>query len=111
MSEHDLNSLTPTEKAIKSIEELINQIDQEARRLRIHAKRMHFYHQIFTVSTILLGVSAPALVTYSPSNHTEVWKFFAIIITAFATASATIRTVLRFGERYSNSELASLELF
>ncbi len=98
-------------EAKQSIEEGINAIGYEAKSLKMHAKRMNFYHQIFTVSTILLGVSAPAMVTYSPTSYAEVWKLVAIVITAFATASATMRTVLRFGERYSNSELASLELF
>jgi len=33
-----------------------------------------------------------------------------IVITAFASASATIRTVLRFSERHSNSALTSIAL-
>jgi hypothetical protein len=100
------------EQAKQSIQEEIRRIDDEASRLKRHGRKMHFYHQLFTVSTILLGVSAPALVTYTPHvSFVDTWKFIAIVITAFATASATIRSVLRFGERYSNSELASLELF
>jgi hypothetical protein len=99
-----------TVQANKTLDTVIERIEKEATRLKGHAKKMHFSHHFFTVSTILLGVSAPALVTYTPLNYIETWKLIAIVFTAFATASATIRSVLRYGERYSNSELASLEL-
>jgi len=61
----------------------------------------------FTILTILLGVSAPALVTVNKAGW---WELVAIVVTAFAAASATIRTVLRFSERYSNSALTSIAL-
>lgn len=97
------------ESGIKTIDSLISQISDEARKLKNSAIALHFYYKMLTVTTIILGVSAPALVTYS-GRESEGWKIFAVVITALATASATIRSVLRHSERYSNSELTSLNL-
>jgi hypothetical protein len=95
----------------EAIENLIVQITDEARKLKNSARRLHYYYKALTITTIILGVSAPAIVTYSGNITSDVWKILAIAITAFATASATIRSVLRYSERYSNSELTSLNLY
>jgi hypothetical protein len=95
----------------QAVFDVIKKINTEALKLKREAKWMHSKHQVFTVSTILLGVSAPAVVTYSTGDLSQLWKIFAIILTAIATASATIRSVLRYSQRYSNAELTSLSLF
>ena len=95
----------------EAVNDVIVKINLEALKLKKEAKWMHSKHQILTVSTILLGVIAPAVVTYSSASSPELWKLIAIIITATATASATIRSVLRYSQRYSNAELTSLSLF
>jgi hypothetical protein len=88
-----------------------NEIQEEAKELKQEAKNMRTKHQFFTVATILLGVSAPAFVTYTPAHIDEVvWKLAAIVITALASASATIRAVLRYGDRYANASLTSMAL-
>ena len=88
------------------------EIASRARALERESKRLKAYHQFFTILTILLGVTAPALVTYSPPSTVDAvsWKIIVVAVTAFATAAATIRTVLRFSERYSNSALTSISL-
>ncbi|BDC46007.1 DUF4231 domain-containing protein [Paraburkholderia terrae] len=86
------------------------EIQDEVERLKREAEGMRGKHQFFTVATILLGVAAPALVTYSTNGNDQVWKLCAIVITAIASASATIRTVLRYGDRFSNSSMTALAL-
>jgi hypothetical protein len=88
-----------------------NEIQIEAKELRQEAKGMRAKHQFFTTATILLGVAAPAFVTYTPRSDDELlWKLAAIVVTALASASATIRTVLRYGDRYANASLTSMAL-
>jgi hypothetical protein len=95
----------------ESLRQVIGSISRKAAELESESRRLRRLYQTFTVLTILLGVSAPAVVTYTAPAAFEVWwKLFAIVVTAFATASATIRTVLRFSERYSNSALTSIAL-
>ncbi|GGC99417.1 DUF4231 domain-containing protein [Undibacterium terreum] len=97
------------EDAIVSV---IKDIRDEAFELKCKAENMQMKHQFFTVLTILLGVAAPAFVTYNPSgNYYEMWwRLMAIVVTALASASATIRTVLRYGDRYANASLTSMAL-
>ncbi|HYU32871.1 MAG TPA: DUF4231 domain-containing protein [Thermoanaerobaculia bacterium] len=91
--------------------EVASEIAKKARDLESESRSLRRWHQVFTVLTILLGVSAPAAVTYSPpDSYAFWWKLIAIGLTAFATASATLRTVLRFSERYSNSALTAIAL-
>jgi hypothetical protein len=98
-------------KAEDSVNQAVMEINGKARSLENEAGRLRNYHQIFTILTILLGVSAPALVSYSPSEPIVWWwKMLTIGVTALASASATIRTVLRFGERYSSAALTSITL-
>jgi hypothetical protein len=94
-------------EAEESVNEAAAGILAKARQLELESRHLRRYHQVFTVTTILLGVSAPALVTADKGGW---WQLAAIVVTAFASASATIRTVLRFSERYSNSALTSLAL-
>ena len=91
--------------------EVRSEIRAESAGLKRESKSMRFRHQFYTVTTILLGVIAPAVVTYTPPPDIILWwKPVAIVVTAIATASATIRTVLRYGDRYSNSALTAIAL-
>ena len=93
------------------VDAVASEILKNSNGLENEAKWLRRWHQWFTGLTILLGVAAPAVVTYTPPVGIEfTWKIIAIVITAFATASATIRTVLRFSERYSNSALTAIAL-
>ena len=94
-------------KGEQSVGRAAHEISAKARELEQESKHLRLYHQVFTILTILLGVSAPALVTVNKAGW---WELVAIVVTAFAAASATIRTVLRFSERYSNSALTSIAL-
>jgi Protein of unknown function (DUF4231) len=86
-----MSSTEPSSEAYSVISEL----DRKAEKLEKEASSLRFRHQFYTVTTILLGVIAPATVSYAPPNgvFTWQWKIIAIIITATATAAATIRTV------------------
>lgn len=102
-----------TDQSTDPVLTVANEIQAEARGLKRDALRMRMKHQLFTVATILLGVAAPAFVTYTPPQGSGVevwWKLAAIVVTALASASATIRTVLRYGDRYANSSLTSMAL-
>ncbi len=107
------DSAKSTTEAEDTIQLVAKEIQIEAANLKAEAQTMRVKHQFFTVATILLGVAAPAFVTYSPTQGSGVevwWKVVAIIVTALASASATIRTVLRYGDRYANSSLTSMAL-
>lgn len=110
--EPTMNENKPHSAGDESVLQVTQEISSKARTLEQEASRNRFNHQLFTILTILLGISAPALVTYSPPPTVDVvwWKIIVILVTAFATAAATIRTVLRFSERYSNSALTSINL-
>ena len=101
-----------TNADLDPIEATVDEIRKESESLQSEASRMKFRHHFFTVTTILLGVAAPAFVSYTPpKDFNEVWwKLLVIAITAFATASATLRTVLRFGDRFSNSALTAIAM-
>jgi len=106
-----VTSASASEKIEDPVEAVASEILKKADGLEHDAKWLRRWHQWFTVLTILLAVAAPAVVTYTPPVGSELtWKIVAIVITAFATASATIRTVLRFSERYSNSALTAIAL-
>lgn len=93
-----------------AIEGVIGDVNKKADSLERESHGMRSRQQASTVATIILGVSAPAIVTYSAPAEWWWWKILAIVITALGTASATIRTVLRYNERYSNSALAAIAL-
>ena len=93
-----------------SLDKTVSKINEKADKLEGQGRKMRRWHQWVTVLTILLGVTAPALVTFSATNPRTEWQILAVIITAFASAFATIKSVLRFSERYSNSALTSLAL-
>ena len=103
----------------KSLNETIEKINKKAKELEEQGYKMRCRHQRVTVLTILLGVTAPALVTFSITINSIITnvdlqilvQIPTVVITAFASAFATIKTVLRFSERYSNSALTSLALF
>ncbi len=92
-------------------ESLMKDIHGKAEQLDREAKQMRRAHQLSTILTILLGVAAPAFVTYTPPANEIWWKLIAVAVTALGTASATIRTVLRYNERYSNAALTSIALY
>jgi hypothetical protein len=99
---------TPT-PLLDPVQKVAAEIRTESTKLTKEAESMRWKHRFFTVMTVLLGVAAPAVVTYTPGPALDLyWKPIAIAITAFATASATIRTVLRYGDRYANSALTAI---
>jgi hypothetical protein len=97
---------------VSESQRVVDELNRRAEKLEREASSLRFRHQFYTVTTILLGVLAPATVSYEPPPGvlTWQWKIIAIVITATATAAATIRTVLRFSERYSNASLTSIAL-
>lgn len=108
MANTTIDPSVPESKASASVNDATRAISDRASALSRDAGILRRAHQTFTVSTILLGVSVPALVTYSV--HDPQWALAAVVAAALGSAAATIRTVLRFNERYSNSALTSIAL-
>jgi hypothetical protein len=103
MPEHDKLK----EEALEIVETSIENITQKANDLKKESTSLQTKHSVFVFATIVGGVIAPALVTYTPNWY---WKLAAIIVTAIVAASASLRTAFKWGDRYGNAALASLAL-
>src|SRR5260370_32965016 len=64
---------SPSSGAEQSVTKAASEISAKARELERESRRMRIYHQVFTILTILLGISAPALVTVTanPSANAQ----------------------------------------
>ena len=69
-----------------------------------------FAHVISKTVIVLLGVTAPALVTYQTQIDSNRWKLIAVVATALAGGSATLQSAFRWGETYKNHRLTALKL-
>ncbi|NIB45211.1 DUF4231 domain-containing protein [Pseudomaricurvus alkylphenolicus] len=100
------------DEAIKIIEGTIVEIDRDYSTYSSRAERLRKLNSFFNVSTIILGVSAPAFVTYQTQQEdaSQLLVFVSIILVAVASATATLRGVLRWSERFGYTALTSLYL-
>lgn len=61
----------------------------------------------FRFLTALLGVIAPALVTYQTTQNNQYWGLAAVLVTGLVGALATLQASFRWGERYCQTQLAA----
>jgi uncharacterized protein DUF4231 len=103
------------------VRETLERVRREALFLRRRGARYQRTHAVVTFLTIVLGVAAPALVTYaqalgqgsSTSNDhwlSQAWGVIAILVTGLVGAGASLRSAFRWGDRFGSATLSSLEL-
>jgi hypothetical protein len=85
-------------------------IVQELTTSRRKAAYLKNINTVFRTFTALLGVLAPALVTYQTQVPTDTWKLAAILTTVLVGTSATLQSTFRWGEAYRNHRLTALRL-
>lgn len=96
------------ESLLASIEELGRERHEFANRAQ-WLKRINGF---FNVSLVLLGVSAPAVVTYmtqQPITDPSLTLQTVLLVAVFG-AFATMRVVMKWGERYSYAVMTSMKL-
>ena len=100
------------EEAINVIKHTIEDIAQDRSTYSLRAERLRKLNSFFNVTTIILGVAAPAFVTYQTQQKdaSDLLIFLSIILVAVASATATLRGVLRWSERFGYTALTSLYL-
>lgn len=96
--------------ALALISNAISEIENEAKKLSHDAKWNRRNHVIFNTLIIVLGVAAPALVTFQTYVADPMFQLSAIALTAIVGATATLRGFFRFSEHFILDSKASLEL-
>jgi hypothetical protein len=94
------------------IEETVDRIEGAAAAEQARSKRLRWSNSVFSFAAAILGVGAPALVTYfaqSP-NGSSTLKVVAILSAAFAGATTVLLNTFRWGQRYGQSSLAAISL-
>ncbi|MCF8367720.1 MAG: DUF4231 domain-containing protein [Bacteroidales bacterium] len=92
---------------IETIEEIKSQKTIFKRRSNKNRRRFFWFKIIITI----LAVIAPSLVTYTTQhNSNQLWAIIAICVTAIAGASATLQSILDFGDRFRREAITFLKL-
>ncbi len=98
------------QKATSRLQYDREQIAKELSLSRRKASYLKKTNTAFRTVSALLGVLAPAIVTYQTQVQSDSWKLVAILATALAGASATLQSTFRWGEAYRNNRLTALRL-
>ena len=96
--------------AIAALDQTIDRVAEDAKQYEVRAARQRNYHVIFRAVTAILGVAAPALVTYQTQVAGELFKLLAILLTGIAGAAATLQATFGWGESYGRTQLTALAL-
>ncbi len=100
-----------TESATTLLEETIKDIKKDRTSYSKKGERLRILNSFFNVSTVILGVAAPAFVTFqTQQSGPGILMYISIFLVAIAGATATLRGVLRWGERFGYTTLTALAL-
>jgi hypothetical protein len=110
-------AMTLDEELTKSTQDLGSKIDKTVLRIEQdgnvkerRSKRQRQWDLILRVTTAILAVIAPALVTYSTTSPSEYFKLAAIILSGLAGVGATIQTILALQQNYVRNAVDALDL-
>ena len=104
------NLQSRVEKATEALDQTIQRVSKEAIRFRRQASSQQRNHMWFKAITAVLGVAAPALVTYQTSVELAPYYLLTIFLVGVAGASATLQATFRWGEKYGRTRLTALAL-
>ncbi len=90
----------------------IEEIGAERHEFASQAQWLKRINSFFNVSIVLLGVAAPAVVTYltQQPNPDPSLTLKTIVIVGVAGAFATLRGLLKWGEKYGFAVMTSMKL-
>jgi hypothetical protein len=95
----------------QTLEGTLQRIEAEAQEYRKKEGRHGFANTWFRAGLAVLGVAAPALVTYQTQVEGEpLLVLLTIGLTALAGAAATLQAIFRWGDRYKQAILAAINL-
>lgn len=106
----ETNLKSRVEKATEALDQTIQRISKEAIRFTRQASSQQRYHTWFKAITAVLGVAAPALVTYQTSVASSPYYLLTIFLVGIAGASATLQATFGWGEKYGRTRLTALAL-
>ncbi len=100
------------EGAKKALARSIEEVGAERHDFAQRAYWLKHLGGFLDVSIVLLGVSAPALVTYLTQQPVPdpSLTLYTIIVVAVAGAFATMRSVLKWGEKYGFAMMTAMKL-
>lgn len=89
---------------------LLQDVENEARDYRQRAYRLQWIHNVFSAMVAVLGVAAPALVTYQTQVDDPLFKLLAIILSAIVGASTALQATFRWGDQYRQTRRTAFDL-
>jgi hypothetical protein len=99
------------QELLNNLNDTIARIDAEVRAYKIKQRRNGAANTWFRAILAVLGVGAPALVTYQTQVEGEpLLVLLTIGLTALAGAAANLQAIFRWGERYTRAMLTALNL-
>ncbi|MDT8324440.1 MAG: hypothetical protein RRA94_10030 [Bacteroidota bacterium] len=100
------------EGAKQALLQSIDEIGAERHEFASQAQWLKRINSFFNVSIVLLGVAAPAVVTYLTQQPTQdpSLTLKTIVIVGVAGAFATLRGVLKWGEKYGFAVMTAMKL-
>lgn len=98
--------------AVQALSDSLEEISQERQDFASQARRLKSFSGFFNVLIILLSVAAPIIVTYLTQqvNPSPDLILYTIIIVALLGGFATLRVVLRWGEKYGYAVMTAMKL-
>ena len=101
---------TRVEKSVLALDKTITRVAIEAKSFTSKASNQQRYHLWFKAISAVLGVIAPALVTYQTSVESAPYYLLTIVLVGIAGASATLQATFGWGEKYGRTRLTALAL-
>lgn len=111
MSSEDSEVTKDIASISKTIKELVERLGVDETKKEKKSSLAHRWDLIFRATAAILGVAAPALVTYSQSSSASgTTKLAAILLSAIAGASATLLGIFALQQSYVRNAVDALEL-
>jgi|CXWL01.1.fsa_nt_gi hypothetical protein len=85
-------------------------VQAEREKYHLRAEQEGRLHKWFSATLALVGVAAPAFVTYVTGEQGTGLRLAAILLTAIASATASLQTTFRWGDKYRRTSLTALAL-
>ncbi len=100
-------------RQLRVLDGTLDRIREEANRYNRAKDHSAAYNRWFRSMLAILGVAAPALVTFQTQPVAQYWyvQLPVIAVIAIAGAAATLQNIFRWDERYRRTLLSSLSLY
>ena len=92
------------------LDDTLRRISHEAALYRHRAQNQRLYHTSFGATLAVLGVAAPALVTYQTQHQSATFQLIAIFLTGVVGAAGALQATFRWGDRFRRTSLTALAL-